>query len=87
MVSTFSGILMDVMAQLTNAFCPMVTTDAGIVMEFKLEQASNALCPILLSSEPAANVTVVVNAHALNALSPIEVTVAGILMEVKTLHW
>jgi hypothetical protein len=64
-----------------KALSPILSTDAGIVIDFKLMQSLNAFSPILFI--PFLIITVVKPAQSQNAPSIIVVTELGIVIEVK----
>jgi len=72
--------------ELLNALSPIDVTEAGMVIDFKLVQLSNAAMPMVRSRESDANFIDDKLLHIMNAVCPIDVTEAGMVIDVKLLH-
>lgn len=69
--------------ELLNALSPIDVTEAGMVIDFKLVQLSNAAMPMVRSRESDANFIDDKLLHIMNAVCPIDVTEAGMVIDVK----
>ena len=70
--------------EFVNALVAIVVTELGMVIDSNLVQVVNALLPIVVSSEPEANVTESNFKQEESASTPIDITEAGMIIDVNS---